>query len=77
MKKKHEIVNHKEAFISQDNVCTNTIEGNWHGFKCNLSSQHMRLDKIDRKLLSSIWRRQNEKQLWEALILALAEIEYE
>ena len=74
---KHGIVNHKKEFKSEDGVCTNTIEGNWNGLKCNLTSQHMKPKVIDRKLLASIWRRQNKKQLWEAFILALIEIKFE
>lgn len=74
---KHETVNHSEGFISDSGVCTNGIEGVWHGIKCNLTSRHMNPGTVDRKILVYIWRRLNRGKLWDALMTAFRDVAYE
>ena len=68
---KHSIVNHSIGFKNSENEHTNTIEGSWNGVKLNIPVRCRTYKKIDGHLFELIWRRINEKRLWEAFIKAL------
>ena len=72
----HDTVNHSVEFKSATGVHTNTIEGNWNGIKCGMTSRHMNQVSAKHKIMVFIWRRQNAHNLWNALMQALAEVSY-
>ena len=76
MNPSHQTVNHSVEFKSKDGVCTNTIEGNWNGIKSGMTSRHMNPRTAENKIMVFIWRRQNKGNLWNALMHALAEVEF-
>lgn len=70
----HETVNHSVEFKTPTGVHTNTIEGNWNGMKCGMTSRHMNPITAKNKIAVFIWRRQNSGNLWNALMQALKEV---
>lgn len=66
----HEVVNHKNTFVTEDGVHTNTIESNWIGWKRNLTA-HQKGADAELYCNSLIWRRNNENDLWHALLKAM------
>ena len=68
----HQTVNHSVTFIDPiTNVHTNTIEGTWSGLKNKIPKRNRTRDNLGNHILSFIWRRQNEGNLWNALLYAL------
>jgi transposase-like protein len=70
----HRTVNHSQHFKDPGTgVHTNTIEGTWAAIKAVISKRYGCEDGISNHLGVFIWRRQNMKNLWNALILALSD----
>lgn len=68
----HQTVNHSVAFIDPiTNVHTNTIEGTWSGLKNKIPKRNRTKTEVGNHILSFIWRRQNEGNLWNRLLDAL------
>jgi len=70
-----EMVNHSNNFVNPETgVCTNTIEGKWHGIKCRVPKRNRSGLRLDSHLREMMWRDQNKNDLWEAFLVALAEV---
>lgn len=68
----HATVNHSQCFRDPiTGVHTNTIEGTWNGLKMSIPPRNRNEDLIDDHLLVFIWRRNNDSNLWPALLIAL------
>jgi ISXO2-like transposase domain len=72
----HEAVNHDRGFVGSDGRHTNTIEGTWFGVKRGTPVRKRNKKQISGCLFEFIWRRDNEGNLWNALVRALVEIRY-
>jgi hypothetical protein len=73
----HESVNHERGFVGSDGGNTNTIEGNWYGVKRTTPVRKRNKKQVQGCLFEFMWRRQNEKNLWNGLVRALMDIEYD
>ena len=70
----HETVNHSLHFKDPiTNVHTNTIEGTWSEIKNKIPARNRTTNNIGNHILGFIWRRQNQNNLWNALIQALTD----
>ena len=67
----HATVNHSQSFRNPIiGVHINTIEGTWNGLKLSIPPRNRNEDFIDNHLLVFIWRRNNNENLWSALLTA-------
>jgi transposase-like protein len=74
----HRSVNHSIGFKDYETgVHTNYIEGTNNALKIRISPRCRTKDLIDEHLLEFIWRRNNQKELWNSFISALREIHYD
>jgi hypothetical protein len=74
----HQTVNHSEGFIDSNTLThTNGIEATWSGIKRRIPIRNRNANTVEMHLLYYIWRRQNNKRLWEALLHSLASTLYE
>lgn len=64
----HHLVNHSISFKNEIGKTTNRIEGTWSGIKRVVPVSCRTKYKLTGRLFEFIWRRQNEKQLWNACI---------
>ena len=75
---KHETVNHSKFYVDPDTgACTNGIEGTWAGVKRMVPIRKRNKKQLQNCLFEFIWRRNNEGNLWNAIMRALAETKYE
>lgn len=75
---RHQTVNHSKNYVNPiDGTHTNTIEGNNNSLKIYIKPQHRIKKYINEHLWYFIWKRQNNKKLWEGFIQALKDVEYE
>ena len=75
---KHFTVNHKYTFKDPETgTCTNAAEGLNSGLKRRIPVRNRTKNGIDLHLAEYIWTRQNAKNLWPALIDALANVHYQ
>ena len=73
----HKVVNHSKNFKDPiSGVHTNTIEGTWSGLKRSIPIRNRNKDTVGEHILTFIWMRQNEGNLWNAFMKALAETCY-
>lgn len=73
----HFQVNHSKNFKDPvSGIHTNTIEGTWSGLKRSIPVRNRNKDSIEEHILTFIWRRQNEGNLWNAFVKSLAETCY-
>jgi transposase-like protein len=74
----HQTVNHSITFKDKlTGVHTNRVEGTNNALKIQICPR-LRVEKgIEGHLLEFVWRRQNKKDLWNALINAYREIHYD
>ena len=71
----HATVNHSEHFKDPETgVHTNTIEGTWRGIKLKVPSSHCTKTRITSHLLTFIWKRRNENDVWNRLIEAIRSV---
>jgi transposase-like protein len=74
----HLTVNHSKSFKDNESGAhTNTIEGTWYGIKRNINPRSRTQETIDGHLFEFIWRRDNQNNLWDSFIDALANIHYD
>jgi len=70
----HGSVNHSTNFKDPETeVHTNTIEGNWNGFKIKILPRNRSQDRMQDHLYERIWKRQNNDTLWDSFIRCLSE----
>jgi hypothetical protein len=73
----HLTVNHSQTFRDPETgVCTNAIEGTWNGLKL-LMAPRQRTKECEDFLWEFIWRRSNEKDLWNAFCRCLIDAYYQ
>lgn len=73
----HLTVNHSQYFTDPDtHANTNAIEGSWNGIKLNIRPRSRTWDKIDEHLLEFIWRRKNNRDIWNGFLRALKIVHY-
>ena len=73
----HERVNHEIGYKNYKTGChTNTIEGNWYAMKRTVPERKRNNKQLQGCLFEFIWRRDNECDLWRALMRVLGEVEY-
>lgn len=72
-----ETVNHSISFISELGTHTNTIEGNWNGFKIRIPARNRNNEDLPGFLLECIWRRKHIDDLWAGLIRAFQIVGYD
>jgi hypothetical protein len=73
----HMTIDHSKNFRDPDTGAhTNTIEGTWHGLKLKIPNLERKVEKLDEYIFEFIWRRQNENNLWNALLQCLAKTFY-
>ena len=69
---KDKTVNHLTYFedpVTQ--VHKNTIEGTWNAIKRRISIRRRNKEDLNTNLMEFVWRRQNNRNLWEGLLRAL------
>mmetsp|Transcript_13288 Transcript_13288/g.12035 ORF Transcript_13288/g.12035 Transcript_13288/m.12035 type:complete len:122 (+) Transcript_13288:517-882(+) len=68
----HSTVNHSKGFKDPlTGAHTNSIEGNWRGFKQQIPTQHYNSLYVNGGLDEVIWRRNNKGREWEAFVEVL------
>jgi transposase-like protein len=73
----HQTVNHSREFVNKENgVNTNTVEGTNYALKHFIPPRNRTRQLLDAHLQEFVWRRKNEKTLWESFISALKTIKY-
>jgi transposase-like protein len=74
----HHTVNHSLFFKDPITlVHTNSIEGTWNGVKLNIKPRNRVQDGIEDHSFEFIWRRRCSGNLWNSLISAFEELEYQ
>lgn len=74
----HEKVNHSETYVDPENAThTNNIEGTWNGVKRKVPVQKRTKGKLQSCLFEFIWRRRNQSNLWNGLMRALQDVQYD
>jgi hypothetical protein len=74
----HMSVNHSLNFKDPSTgTHTNTIEGTWAGIRSRIPKRNRSGDNIDDHLLAFIWRRQNEGRLWDAMLQAIRDTDFQ
>jgi hypothetical protein len=65
----HQSVNHASHFVDPaTGAHTNTIEGTWRGLKVGIPLRERSGEKLEEYLLEFMWRRENQRCEWEALL---------
>jgi mannosyltransferase OCH1-like enzyme len=78
LKMDHMTVDHSKNFKDPDSGAhTNHIEGTWHGLKEKIPNNERIPEKIDNYIFEFMWKRQNQNNLWEALLECLANTSYQ
>jgi len=73
----HRTVNHSKHFKDPETgVHSNTIEGTWAAVKSSIAKRYRCGEGVEEHLKTFIWRRLNEKNLWESFLDALKKCQY-
>ena len=62
---KHEVVNHKYEFVTEEGVHTNNIESQWSALKRQLSPREKGKDVCQKNLDTLLWRKKHADNLWD------------
>lgn len=73
----HEKVNHSKEFVSEDGVCTNTMEGTWSGVKRVTPAGKRTKKSLPGCLFELIFGRRNEGNLWNGSLQALKDVSHD
>lgn len=73
----HDWVNHSVAFVNENGVHTNHIEGTWAGIKLIVCRQHRTMKFVDGDIIKFIWKRQFQQEQWSRLVRAMCTVTYE
>jgi len=74
----HMTVGHSKTFKNPESGAhTNHIEGTWHDLKEKIPNNERIPEKIDNCIFEFMWKRQNQNNLWEALLGCLANTTYQ
>jgi hypothetical protein len=74
----YQSVNHEEHWVDPvTGVTTNSIEGNWRGFKTTAPRTAFSKARITPYLLFHVWKRKHRGNWWPRLLYALANCDWE